>query len=249
MMIELLASAVALLQEPVAGPVRNAAPGPAGFFRRGLVDFWGDKSAALARAAVGPAGGSRESIWAEPIRQPDGRMSVYVPPKPVLRFLEAPSRDSAREYLAWQEERAKMLKTAMEILRDIRDEKLGAAPPHAEASPQATSTAFAHSPHTSSPATAAKPIPPVEILYFKKKGCPWCAEEDKALGELTATRPEIRIRVATPESDPQLWAEHGVKVVPTLVIPAPAGRKVTLRGYMPAGQILRVLEEVNRAAP
>lgn len=241
----ILALGAALLQATPAREARSAPGAGAGFFRSCVVDFWGEKKTSSPPAPV-DGSLSRESIWAEPIRQPDGRMSVYVPPKPVLQFLEDPTRERAREYLAWQEERAKKLKTAMEVLRDLRDEDTrvsGSRP--APAVPGVDAPA---SPPLPPPAPAAANLS-IELLYFKKKGCPWCVEQDKVLAELTRAHPGIRVRTATPESAPELWAEHEVKVVPMIVVPAPLGRKVKLRGFISAERILSVIEEVNRAAP
>ena len=62
----------------------------------------------------------RESIWAEPIKLPDGRYSLYVPPGPVLEFLENPTKKTARAYLAWQEERTRKMKKAIRLLEVVK---------------------------------------------------------------------------------------------------------------------------------
>src|SRR5205809_333644 len=42
-----------------------------------------------------------ESIWAEPVRGPDGQLRVYLPPQRVRDFLEKPTAENARAYLEW----------------------------------------------------------------------------------------------------------------------------------------------------
>jgi glutaredoxin len=220
------------------------AAGTRSFFRETAVDFWGDQKSAAAKEASRPKP-VQESIWAEPIRLPDGRMTVYLPPRPVLGFLENPTRESARGYLAWQEERAGKLKTAMELLREVKEERNPpAVPAAAEMAPEAPDH-----PESKAPRAPRSPAPPgSEILYFKKKDCPWCAREDEALTELGRSHPEIKVRTIALEEEPELARSYGVTVVPTLVVPAPRGRKVTLRGFVPAAQIIRVIEQVNHAA-
>ena len=61
---------------------------------------------------------TRVSIWAEPIRMPDGRFSIYVPPKQVLEFLEDPTPKTLQAYLAWKKARAEKLRRAMALLRE-----------------------------------------------------------------------------------------------------------------------------------
>src|SRR5262249_23074830 len=41
-----------------------------------------------------------ESIWAEPGRSSDARGTIYMPPRPVREFLEAPTAERAQAYLA-----------------------------------------------------------------------------------------------------------------------------------------------------
>jgi hypothetical protein len=201
------------------------APKPSGFFRNDAVDFWGDKAAQAKRKAEQEKPPVQESIWAEPTKLADGRTSLYVPPKAVLQFLDDPSKETAKEYVAWQEERMKRLKAAMEILRDLQAEREAKASPPVEAPP--------------APATG-------EILYFKKHGCPWCAQEDEVLAPLLRARPAVRIRTVLIEESPDLAQAYGVTVVPTLILPGKSGKSLALRGFMTEPQILSALQEVNR---
>ena len=228
----ILYQAAADTPPPEPSPRAEAKNPTQGFFRAEGVDFWGEAKASAEEKSVPAA--ARQSVWAEPIRLPDGRTTIYVPPPAVLGFLEAPSRETARGYLAWQEERAKKLKAAMELLRDLKEEKAKEAR-QAEASPPA----------------GAPPPPPgasaYEILYFKKPGCPWCARQDAVLAGLLRSRSAIKVRVVGPEEAPELWKRHEVTAVPTLVLSRPDGTHVKLAGFQSEERLLRQLGEVDRA--
>lgn len=70
------------------------------FFERRDVDFWNSKRAAPAPPA---------DLWAD-----------STAPAPVRRLLEAPGRESAAAYLAWQEERFKRLRAAMAAVEEVQ---------------------------------------------------------------------------------------------------------------------------------
>lgn len=229
MMIPALVLAVAALQAPPKD--EKPEPRPAGFFRSADVDFWGEK-ALLAKKKATAEKPVQESIWAEPTKLPDGRTSIYLPPKAVLQFLDSPSRETAKEYLAWQGERMKRLKAAMEILRDLQAEREPKAAPM-DAPKEA-------------PAARPAPASTGEILYFKKAGCPWCAKEEEVLGSLTRGYPGLRVRTVALEDSPELSRAYDVTVVPTLVVSGKTGKQVALRGFMTEPQILSAIKEVNR---
>jgi hypothetical protein len=75
------------------------------FFERREVDFWG-----RATAAPVPA----PELWPE-----------STAPAPARRLLEAPTRENARAYLAWQEERLRQLGRAAAALAEARRERAG----------------------------------------------------------------------------------------------------------------------------
>lgn len=85
------------------------------FFTHHRVDFWKDGSAERK-----PASNPNESIWAEPVRLPDGRFTTYLPPRPVLEFLENPTRENAAKYLEWQSERMGKMRKAASLLAEIQ---------------------------------------------------------------------------------------------------------------------------------
>jgi hypothetical protein len=106
---------VALLVAPSIAEAKQDAQARQGFFSQKAVSFWREETPART-AATSPG----ESIWAEPIRLPDGRFSTYVPPRQVLEFLENPTRENARKYLDWQSERMEKIRKAATILSELQ---------------------------------------------------------------------------------------------------------------------------------
>lgn len=88
----------------------QAEPSRAGLFGREEVSFWGTRKKPPAMS------------WAEPIVGPDGRAQVYVPPPEVREFLDSPTRENGKKYLAWQRERLERLRKAAQVLAEIRRE-------------------------------------------------------------------------------------------------------------------------------
>lgn len=107
-----------LLASSIAEARQDAHARP-GFFGRS-VDFW---RAGSPTQTANPEATVSESIWAEPIRLPDGRTTTYLPPRPVLEFLEKPTRENARKYLDWQGERMERMRKAAALLAELQREK------------------------------------------------------------------------------------------------------------------------------
>ena len=70
------------------------------FFRRGEVDFWGTRR----REEPPPA----EELWSD-----------STAPAPARRLLEAPTKENARAYVAWQKARLERLRVAMAALEEV----------------------------------------------------------------------------------------------------------------------------------
>lgn len=146
----------------------------------------------------------RESIWAQPIRTPDGNWMIYVPPKQVLNFLENPSEETAKAYLSWKQEQTDKLKKAMMLLARVREP--GAAVPAADA------------PAESVVKRVSPPDFPFRITYFKRPSCPHCVSQDAILTEWQKRRPGGKVHIVLPEDSPELWKAYGVRGTPTLVV-------------------------------
>ena len=222
-----------VLASPRLGAAQEVAPDPKGQIAKEgpgryfsvPVDFWkagitlksppqllpATPETAPTRVAI------RESVWAQPIRTPDGNWMVYVPPKQVLDFLETPSEESARAYLAWKAEQTEKLRHAMLLLAKMKDASASPSPQEA--------------PGGKAAAKAAPPDFPFRVTYFKKPSCPHCVSQDAILAEWLTRRSAGKLEVVLPGDRPELWKTYQVRGTPTLVLEAEArGRKEVLVG-------------------
>lgn len=146
----------------------------------------------------------RESVWAQPIRTPDGTWMIYVPPKHVLNFLDSPSVETAKAYLGWKQQQTDKLKKAISLLAQVKG--ADAAVPAAEV------------PTDSSANKVAPPDLPFRITYFKKPTCPHCISQDAVLAEWQKRRPGGTVDIVLPGDRPELWKAYGVRGTPTMVV-------------------------------
>ncbi len=134
------------------------------FFKNEAVDFFGDRAKRLAAAK---AKESAETIWAEPVQREDGSFSIHVPPKQVVEFLNSPTEENAKAYLAWKRERLQKLQKAMETLKKVAAEetpKKQGPRSEADRAGKDESDAKETKPRTPPPPEA------VTVVYFKKSG-------------------------------------------------------------------------------
>lgn len=151
-----------------------------------------------------------ESIWAEPVRGPDGQLRVYLPPRPVRDFLEKPTPENARAYLAWNLARMRRMDEAVNVMRDVAAQQFGiatqgpitvpAAPPASDATvgrgasyllspplpPSLRETTQVQGP--TSGETAARRI---SIVYAFATWCPYSRQQTPIINQL-ATRVPVR---------------------------------------------------------
>ena len=203
--------AVSWAQEKPADPE----PRPGGFFREKMrVSFWKDEPKT---ETPGSAPGQVESLWAEPIRLPDGRMTTYVPPKQVLAFLENPTEESGLAYLAWQKERMAKIARASEILARLSDRlraETAAAtesrpePPLHGGPPEQGPIGEPEERVKGTGAGAVARSVPEELLYFKREGCPHCRHEDAEIEALKTERPALKVKILS-------WGKKRISGRPT----------------------------------
>lgn len=198
-------------------------------FTRGRVNYWHTKPPPAGKRS-GEANVS-SSVWAEPVRTPDGRSAAYVPAPEVLEFLEDPTVEGAKRYLAWQGARMSKLRRAMEILQGLGPRL------EADGSTEEQETATQEVPE-------AGRLSQVEVLYFKQGDCAYCDAQDRILQALQADR-GIAVREVRKGVDPALWARYGVTVTPTLVIAGGRGPYVVLRGLASRQRLVTALQEVS----
>jgi hypothetical protein len=57
--------------------------------------------------------------WREPILNADGKTVYYIPPDPVLTFLNNPSPENAKAYLEWQHKKTERIIKAQKVLAQV----------------------------------------------------------------------------------------------------------------------------------
>ena len=205
------------------------------------IDFWGkgpsekSTSTAAVAAEIGPGRILLwETVWAQPIRTPDGNWMLYVPPKPILDFLENPTEESAKAYLAWKKEQAEKLGRAMLLLGRLKE---GAAAPKVEGA-------------SGKPDQARKDESGgASLIYFKKPSCPHCISQDAVLTQWLPKHSGIRSQVVLPGEEPELWKSYAVRGTPTLVLRAENGKEEVLVGLQSEAQLDAALKRSTLPSP
>ncbi len=220
-------------------PVQDARPPERPVLAAGTVDYWGSKGEApKARKSGSPP---EVSVWAEPIRMPDGRFSVYLPPQQVLRFLDDPTPETARGYLQWQKERVSKLRRAMEVLEataSAEDTKVPVVPPDAEVRVPSEKT----EPVKRSTLDAKLKAPATELIYFRRDGCGYCDRQDPILEIVRSRLPEVVLRRVMWGESAELWSKYAVTVTPTVVIQTAGRAPVVLRGLASEEKIRKAIQ-------
>ncbi len=206
-LLALLPSGQATAQERPSEKTPNE---PGRYFTRPL-DLW-NAGLTYAQAprpsgeaeSIPPRVAVRESVWAQPIRTPDGNWMIYVPPRPILDFLESPSEETAKAYLSWKQEQADKLRKAMTLLARVREPGVPGPAVDVPIEP------------------SGKKAPPLDfpfrITYFKKPSCPHCVSQDAVLAEWQKRRPGGKLEIVLPDDRPELWKAYEVRGTPTLVV-------------------------------
>jgi hypothetical protein len=176
----------------------------------------------------------RETVWAQPIRTPDGNWMLYVPPKPILDFLENPTEEAAKAYLAWKKEQAEKLGRAMLLLGRLKDPpapaKADTAGPKSEEARKEESTG-------------------ASLIYFKKPTCPHCVSQDGILGQWLPKHSDLRLQIVLPGELPELWKSYAVRGTPTLVLQAADGKEEVLVGLQSEARLDAALKRISPPSP
>ncbi len=187
-----------------------------------------------------------ESIWAEPGRASDGRVAVYVPPAPVREFLEAPTDERARAYLAWNQQRLDAIARATEVMKAVvasRPQRSATSP--LTTPPPATCVAPAESgplrdprfpepgPGMAVPAPADRQLPGrgLAVVYAFANWCPYSARQTPIIAAWARSRPDLPVVGLLLDSPP--GAERQLDALP---FPVQAGSsalrdQLGVRGY------------------
>ena len=91
-----------------------------GFFQLSPVEYFSDGKRSMRQQFQKT---QKAMDWHEPVLTPDGRVTFYVPPQPVLRLLQDPSPEHARQYLAWQDEKMERVLKAQEAVAAVEEKE------------------------------------------------------------------------------------------------------------------------------
>ncbi|MGQ0721964.1 MAG: thioredoxin fold domain-containing protein [Candidatus Eiseniibacteriota bacterium] len=150
-----------------------------------------------------------ESMWAEPVRGADGQFRVYLPPTPVRDFLEKPTAENARAYLAWNQARMRQIDEAVNVMQDVAAEQFGITAKGPIAIPAGPSTPNAEVGRVTSPLLPLPPLPPpalantavqgpapgetatrhISIVYAFAAWCPYSRQQTPIINQLAAHVP------------------------------------------------------------
>jgi thiol-disulfide isomerase/thioredoxin len=187
-----------------------------------------------------------ESIWAEPGRASDGGASVYVPPGPVREFLDAPTAERARAYLAWNQQRLDAIARATEVMKAVAvsQPQRSATSPGSSPGP-ATCVAPAESGplrdprfpepglRTTVPASADGRLVGrgLAVVYAFASWCPYSARQTPIIAAWARSRPDLPVVGLLLDSPP--GAERQLDALP---FPVRAGNsalrdQLGVRGY------------------
>ena len=149
-----------------------------------------------------------ESIWAEPGRSSDGRSAVYLPPRLVREFLEAPTAERARAYLAWNQQRLNAVARAAEVLSAVASAQpprnptaLGTTPAPTTCVAPAESGSL-QEPRSPEPGPrAAMPAPTdrrlvgrgLAVVYAFASWCPHSARQTSIVAAWVRARPDVPV--------------------------------------------------------
>jgi len=183
---------------------------------------------AAAESGKRPAPEEHESVFAEPQRGPDGKLGVYVPPKPVREFLETPTPENAAAYQQWNLARLHKVLAAQAVLDELNGIQSGFSAPGAQRGAGGAtegSEPDLGAPGTSPPPsgkTAGGPTPPAgpwlasppragrgtEILYLLATWCPFCAKQTPIIAEFVRAHPEVPVVGIALDSRPETVAPY-----------------------------------------
>ncbi len=134
-----------------------------------------------------------ENIWTEVHQGPDGKLYYYTPPKIVLDFIMNPTKENARTYLQWNQQRLAMYERASQVLMEVAMEE-GVIPEEKFAGIE-------------KPPPVPKPARP-KLLFFSREGCPYCKDEIPIVEKFIKEHPDefdfLCIYTTTKEEPPKL---------------------------------------------
>jgi thiol-disulfide isomerase/thioredoxin len=223
--LALIRTLVVIVTALALGPSPGA--GPPGYFPCPVILFFapcltvervgepvtaGSEEMARPILAPGEVDSSRiESLWAEPSPGPPATGPMYVPPTPVREFLEAPTAERARAYLAWNQARLRAIARATEVLRLITgSEKTGTDDSPAQVTSGPTAGCAAPATNAGGALPAAGGVDPlagvpgvvadsrrvshgISVLYAFASWCPYSARQTPLVAAWARSRPDVPV--------------------------------------------------------
>jgi len=238
------------------GPCSKTAPAPAEPYIKDAPD-----KVESAPKAVSPPPSAKppeveESMWAEPVRGPDGRFRVYLPPKPVRDFIEKPTSENARAYLEWNQARMRQMDEAVSVMRDVAAHQLGITTQGAITPPPLPLPA-PNSIQVQASAPGAAATRPISIVYAFATWCPYSRRQtpiinqlaihvpvrgiafDSQPDEVQALRPALAFPVV--QGDVDLRQRLGVRSYPTIFFYEGSRLHHVARGLQSPDRLVAVL--------
>ncbi len=172
---------------------------------------------------------AQDNLWVEPMVTPDGKISVYTPPKEVKNFLDNPTEETGKAYLDWSMKRLDKITKAGDILQSLTFQLMDNKFDYGKA--YSSDVDFKNIKY---------------MAFFLLKGCPYCVEQIKNIARLKEKRPELNIDVfvknytrddfaqlpftAKPNND--LSDSLGFNKFPTTLIEDNQGKKSLIPGVL-----------------
>ena len=123
-----------------------------------------------------------QDLWIEPAISADGKTSYYRPPQVVVDFLDNPTMENGKAYIAWNQLKLAKITKVQEVLQALASEMNlipSTQPPQGAAASLINSKAEQKT---------------VNVVFFLLKGCPYC-EKQKELIEKLFKRPDLHVEV------------------------------------------------------
>ena len=139
------------------------------------VKFFEDPEKKAPKEGIPQEKDKTESMWTEPIVSPTGQIFYYTPPKAVLEFVENPTKENAKAYLAWNQKRLTAYAKAQAVMEEVMRE---------ETAKNSTKTKSRTISKKQIPKSKAEiqvvpkaGLPKSKMLYFIDPACKYCREE------------------------------------------------------------------------
>jgi hypothetical protein len=239
-------SAYSQEQDPV--PQENPLPSSRRFFDR-QIDYWQEghcgKEAAPSPAMDANPPASKLALkkgpgdWGQRVMQADGTVATLELPRPLIDVLEDPSPENVRAYFEWKLTRTRKILRAAEALKAFRN--VGRQDPEAPVSPVPDPEASReHAPQVPlpPPAPTLDPKAPFTLLYFHRRGCVHCEQQDDILRIWLGKNPGGTMLTLEFGEKPELWRQYRVRGTPSLVVQSRStGRSIFLEGLAQAAEL------------